>query len=126
MYALFSAVFAVFSLTLVVFSLKMRSQKETLHTQRETNMVVGRNHAETQEILQLLDNTQDIHNILNLPDKSIEHHMRNIQEAIHANIAEPEQRHILQERLLKIHRQTELLPPMMDCPPCTLSYSSTY
>ena len=115
------------SLTLVAFAPKMRSQMETLQTQREMRMVLSGNHSETQEKLQqLLENTRDIHNILNQPERSITNHMMNIQEAIHSNIAEPEQRHSLQERLLKIHRQTELLPPMIDCPHCTLFSSPTH
>ncbi|KAF8589937.1 ras GEF [Ramaria rubella] len=91
------------------------SHMEILHRQSELRMDLGGTNAEIQEKLQrLLDSTQDIHTILTQPEGKISDHMLNIQEAIYADVAEPDQRNELQERLLRIHRHTELLPPMID------------
>jgi hypothetical protein len=109
-------------LNLVVFVVKIVSQMDIVHRQREMGMVLTGNHAEIQDKLQqLLDRTQDIQKIVRQPERSITSDMLSIQEAIHADVAGPEQQHSLQERLLKIHRQTELLPPMIDCAPYHLA-----
>jgi son of sevenless len=91
------------------------SQMEILSNQREAHLSLEVNRSEIQEQLHLvLDSIQDIHAILKEPDPKIKNHMLHVQEAIHANVAGPEQRKSLQQHLLKIHRQTELLPPIID------------
>ncbi|KIJ29890.1 hypothetical protein M422DRAFT_268673 [Sphaerobolus stellatus SS14] len=93
----------------------MESQMEMVERQREMHQLLGSNHAEIQEKLQrLLESTQDIRALLNQPGSEIRSQMLTIQEAIHSNEVRPEERQTLQQRLLSIHRQTELLPPMID------------
>ena len=91
-------------------------QVDILGNQEEARLAAERKHAETQEKLHLLlGSIRDVHAILNQPGPKIEDHMMNIQEVIHADVAEPEQQHRLQKHLLDIHRRkTELLPPMID------------
>jgi hypothetical protein len=98
------------------FLYKIVSQIEITSNQQETSLVIAGNHAEIQEQLQrLLDSIHDVHAILKQPAPKIEDHMLHIQAAIRADVAEPEQRHRLQQHLLNIHRhRTELLPPMID------------
>ncbi|KAF8502442.1 ras guanine nucleotide exchange factor domain-containing protein [Gautieria morchelliformis] len=92
------------------------SHIEILSSQQESRLVLAGNHAEMQEQLHhLLDSIRDVHAILKQSDPKIKDHMRHVQAAIHADVAEPEQRHRLQKHLLNIHRhRAELLPPMID------------
>ena len=94
---------------------KIMSQMEILSNQKESRLSLEASHSEIHERMQLvLDSIQDIHTILKQPDPKIKDHMLHVQEAIHANVAEPEQRNRLQQHLLKVHRRTELLPPIID------------
>jgi len=83
--------------------------------QQEMTQVMQGNHAETQEKLEhLLDMTRDMQAVLRQPESEIRSQMQAMQEVIHTGVPEPEQRETLQRRLMSLHRQTELLPPMID------------
>ena len=98
---------------------KVMSQIDILSSQEEARLAAESKHAEVQEKLHLLlGSIRNIHAILDQPVTNIEGRMMDLQEVIHADVAEPEQRHRLQQHLLDIHRQkTELLPPIIDRTP---------
>ncbi|KAF8510225.1 ras guanine nucleotide exchange factor domain-containing protein, partial [Hysterangium stoloniferum] len=102
-------------LALCATQFSITTQAGMLDKQREMAMLSESIHAEFRETLdRLLDSTNDIHALLNQPERNIQSRMLEIQDVLHADIAEPEMQHDLQQRLLNIHRRTDLLPPIID------------
>ncbi|KAF8589933.1 kinase-like protein [Ramaria rubella] len=91
------------------------STMNTLRKQQTIDGMTGKTRARIIETLQeLLNSTSDTSYIAHQPERIVMDHMLGLQEAIHATVTRSNERQILEARLLTIHRQTGLLPPIAD------------